>query len=231
MGKLLVNDKEVVVPGEVIAEGLDFLPAEGAFREGDNIIASKLGLVNVSGRLIKLIPLAGKYLPKRGDVIIGKVTDITINGWKVDLNSAYPAMLSMKEASSRYIARGADLTTFFNFGDYIETKIINVTSQNLVDLTMRGPGLKKLGEGRIVKINPNKVPRVIGKAGSMVSLIKNLTKCNIIVGQNGVVWISGDPKDELLAVKAIRMIEEEAHIPGLTERVQKLLEQKEQKRV
>lgn len=224
MGKLLMNEKDVVVPGEVLAEGLDFLPAEGTFREGEKIIASKLGLVKVSGRLIIIIPLAGKYLPKRGDTIIGCVTDITISGWKVDLNSAYSAMLSMKDASSRYIARGSDLTTYFNFGDYIVTKIINVTSQNLVDLTMRGPGLKKLDEGRIIKINPNKVPRVIGNAGSMVSLIKRDTKCNIMVGQNGVVWISGDPEGELLAVKAIRLIEAEAHIPGLTERVQKLLE-------
>ncbi len=226
MGTLLVNDKEIVTPGEVVAEGIDYLPAEGTFREENKIISSKLGLVNVSGRLIKIIPLSGKYLPNPEDTIIGKVTDITISGWRVDLNSAYHAMLSMKEATPRYIPRGADLTKYFTVGDYLLTKIINVTSQNLVDLTMKGPGLKKLGEGRIIAINTNKVPRVIGKAGSMVSLIKSLTNCNIIVGQNGVVWLSGEPKEEIRAVKAIRLIEAEAHIPGLTERVQKLLEGK-----
>jgi exosome complex component RRP4 len=232
MGILKVKDKEIIVPGETVAEGMDFVPALGTFREGNKIIASRLGLLNVDGRLIKLIPLAGKYLPKRGDVIIGQVVDITLNGWKVEINSAYSAMLSLKDATSQFIARGADLTRYFNFNDYIVSKIINVTSQNLVDLTMKGPGLNKLPEGRIITVNPNKVPRIIGKAGSMVSLIKQSTGCRITVGQNGVVWIQGEPKKEILAVETIRKIEAEAHMTGLTDRIKEFLQKNDlQKKV
>jgi exosome complex component RRP4 len=224
MGELLVKDKEVVVPGEILSVGMDYLPATGTFREGENIIASKLGLASIDGRLIKLIPLSGKYLPKPRDIIIGKVIDLTFTGWRVDLNSAYTALLSVKDATSDFVSRGADLTRYYNLGDYMMAKIINVTSQNLVDLTLKGPGLRKLGEGRIIYVAPNKVPRIIGKQGSMVMMIKDYTKCQILVGQNGVVWISGQPMGEVVAVNAIRKIEAESHMAGLTERMKAFLE-------
>jgi exosome complex component RRP4 len=70
------------------------------------------------------------------------------------------------------------------------------------------------------------VPRIIGKQGSMVSMIKQYTNCRILVGQNGYVWIQGeDPSKELLAVQTIKKIEKEAHVPGLTDNVKAFLEQ------
>jgi exosome complex component RRP4 len=224
MGQLIVKDKTIVVPGEGVADGMDFLPGKGTYREGDHIVASCVGLVNVNGRTIDIINFSGKYMPKAGDTIIGEITDISLFGWRVDTSSAYPAMLSMKDASSNYIEKGEDLSQYFNFGDFIVTKIIKVTTQKLVDISMKGPGLRKLMGGRIIKVNPNKVPRVIGKAGSMVSMIKDATGCRIIVGQNGVIWIDGDTHNEIIAVNTIRKIESEAHIQGLTERIKEYLE-------
>jgi len=225
MSKLLVKDKDIAVPGECLAEGLDYLPGIGTYREGEKIHSSRLGLVTVDGRAIKLIPLAGRYLPKRGDTIIGKVIDIVMSGWIIETESAYTAMLGMKEATSEYIPKGADLTRYFTFGDNLVCKIINVTSQRLVDVSMRGPGLRNLRGGRIIKVNSQKVPRIIGKKGSMVSMIKQATDCKIIVGQNGVIWLQGeDPKLELLTVETIQKIEKEAHISGLTDRIKEYLE-------
>lgn len=222
---LLIKPKQVVVPGEVLATGLDNLPGYGTYRNGENIHAGMLGLTSVEGRTVKLIPLAGKYIPKQGDVIIAKIFDVTFSGWRAEINSAYSAMLSLKEGTTDFVERGADLTKYYTFKDYIVSRIVNVTSQNLVDLTMRGPGLRKLHEGRIISITPCKVPRVIGKKGSMVSMIKNATECQITVGQNGWIWLTGkDPKKEAIAEKTIKLIEEKAHTSGLTEKVKEFLE-------
>jgi exosome complex component RRP4 len=213
-----------------LAEGMSYLPGQGMYRKGESIFSSRLGLAKIEGKVIKIIPLSGKYLPKRGDVIIGKVMDVNFSGWRVETNSAYSAMLSMKDGSNDYIRRGADLTKYFDIGDYIVTKIFNVTSQNLIDLTMKGPGLKKLYGGRIISVASSKVPRIIGKHGSMVSMIKKATNCNIIVGQNGVVWIKGlNPKDEIITVNTIRMIEQRSHVPGLTDKIKKHLEKQGKK--
>ncbi|MCK4522096.1 MAG: RNA-binding protein [Nanoarchaeota archaeon] len=231
MSEILIKDKEIVVPGENLAKGMDCLPGNGTYRDKEFIVASKLGMVNVDGRALKIIPLSGKYSPKRDDIIIGQVCDIVFSGWRVETNSAYQAMLNVRDATSEYIEKTADLTKYFNFGDYIVAKITNVTSQKLIDLTMKAPGLHKLSGGRIIKINTNKVPRVIGKQGSMVSMVKNATGCRITVGQNGLVWIDGEPENEIIAVDAVKMIEKESHISGLTERIKSFLEKSTGKKV
>ena len=226
MSKILVDDKSISVPGETLATGMDVLPGAGTYREGDKIVANRLGLVAVDGRTIKLIPLSGRYIPKTGDTVICKVIDVGFNGWRLDTNSAYSSMLSMKDATSDFIARGANLTQYYDLGDYIVCKIVNVTSQKLIDVSMKGPGLRKLKGGRIIEVDSNKVPRIIGKQGSMVMMIKDATKCNIVVGQNGLIWIDGEPLNELLAIQAIRKIEKESHLSGLTDKIKEFLEKK-----
>ena len=221
---LIVKEKDIVAPGEGLADSMDYLPGQGTYREGEKIFSSRLGLVSIDGRAIKTIPLSGKYMPKRGDTVIGKVTDVIMSGWLLDLNTAYHSMLSMKEGSSEFIPKGANLRKYFDFGDYVVCNIINVTSQKLIDVTTKGPGLHKLNGGRIISVNTNKVPRVIGKQGSMVTMIKNATGCRITVGQNGWVWLQGEPEKEIIAVKAIKLIEENAHKSGLTDEIKTFLE-------
>jgi len=232
MSEIKIKEKDIVVPGEELATGMDYLPSFGTYRDGESIVAGKLGLVNIDGKVIKLVPLKGRYLPKRNDMIIGRISDVLMSGWRVNLNSAYEGMLPLRDATSDFIAKGANLTRWFDIDDYVIAKITNVTSQKLVDMTMRGPGLRKLRGGRIVEVNTHKVPRVIGKAGSMVSMIKTATNTRILVGQNGLIWIeSEDQKNENLAVEVIKKIEKEAHIPGLTDKIKQFLEEKTGKKI
>lgn len=229
MTKLLVKEREIVVPGEELAEGMDYLPSSGTYRDQDKIIASKLGILSVNKNIIKVIPLTGRYLPKIDDVVIGKVIEIGFYGWSVDINSAYPATLSIRDATE-FIDKGENLTKYYDYGDIIAAKIIRVTRYNSIDLTTKGPGLKKLIGGKIIEVTPSKVPRMIGKQGSMISMIKESSGCNLLIGQNGRVWIRGSSLDkENLVTKTIMKIEEESHIDGLTDKIKKLLE-KEQKK-
>ena len=226
MSKLNVQERDIVVPGEILAEGMDYLPSGDVFRDGDKLISEKVGLVNISGRIIKVIALNGKYLPKRGDLVIGKVVDIGLFGWRVDFGWAYEANISLRDVSE-YIntERDNELTKYYNIGDYVIGQITRVGGSKIIDLSMKGPGLRKLSPGRLLYIASTKVPRVIGKQGSMISMIKDATDCKLSVGQNGIVWISGtDPKKENLAIEAIRKIEAESHMQGLTEKIKEFLE-------
>jgi len=223
MSELRINDKDIVVPGELLAVGMDFLPSFGTYRFKEDIRAARLGMVKIEGKVLKIIPLSGRYIPKRGDTIVSQVIDIMIAGWRLDTNSPYSAVLGMKDASSEFIERGADLSKYYALGDYVVMKIINVTSQKLVDVTMKGPGLRKLVGGRVIEVNTNKVPRIIGKQGSMVSMIKDATGVKIVVGQNGLIWLEGDAVMESIAVEAIRKIEREGHLSGLTDKIKEFL--------
>jgi exosome complex component RRP4 len=58
----------------------------------------------------------------------------------------------------------------------------------------------------------------------MISMLKKMTGCEIIVGQNGTVLVSGgQPKNEQTAMAAMLMIEREAHTRGLTDRVSEMM--------
>ena len=65
----------------------------------------------------------------------------------------------------------------------------------------------------------------------MINTIKKGTDCNIVVGQNGIVWIKGkNVDDELLAKEAIELVARKSFIEGLTEKVKEFLEEKEKTR-
>jgi len=224
--KILIKEKDIVIPGECLAEGMDYLPGNCTYREGEQIFSKMLGIVSLSGRAIKITPLAGPYVLKVRDKIIGVVTDIMMNGWRINTNTAYSAVLNIKDATTRFVKNDEDLSKILAIGDPVIVKITKVTSQNLIDLTMKEPGLHKINGGRIIRINTQKVPRIIGREGSMIALIKKKTNCDITVGQNGLVWIKGTPEEELLTERAIRMIEEKSHLGGLTDKVEAFLDSK-----
>ena len=218
---ILKNERDLVVPGEVLAEGLDYLPGYGAFREGDKIMAKNVGIVSIRERNVGVVALSGRYMPKAGDKIIGEVLDVQMSTWFLNINSPYQASLSIGEASEEYVERGADLSKFFDVGDVLYTKIISVSKHKNIQLTMKDIMCKKLRGGKIVNITPSKVPRLIGKAGSMISMIKEKTGCNIVIGQNGRVWIKGENED--LATQAVLMVNEKSHLDGLTNMVMEFL--------
>lgn len=225
MGNLLVNEKNIVIPGEEIANGMDFLPSFGTYRDGESIIANRLGIVSVRNRVIKVIALNGVYMPQREDLVIGVVKDIGFSGWTVDIGTVNYVNLPVGEAvRDKVELLKSDISKFYEIGDILITKVMNVTKSRIVQLSMRDHGLRKLQGGIIVRVVPQKIPRIIGKQGSMVGMIKEYTKCEISVGQNGFIWING-PADKMHITKnAIKLIEEKAHISGLTDKVKEFLE-------
>ena len=89
-------------------------------------------------------------------------------------------------------------------------------------MSLKSRGLGKIEEGLVFEVNSNKVPRIIGKEGSMIKIIKDNTGCDITVGQNGMVLLKGDSVDaELFAKKAILFVAEKSYMSGLTEEVTK----------
>jgi len=219
--------REVVIPGEVIVSGEDYLPGEWTKREGKDIIALRFGLADKSGRLIKIIPLSGAYVPRKGNVVIGRVLDITFNGWTMDIDAPYPSFLPAMEAS-RFVNKN-DLSECYDIGDMIAVKVLSIKRKG-IDLTARGRNLGKLEDGIIIRVNSNKVPRVIGKEGSMINLIKDESGCEITVGQNGIIWIKGNKiEDELFAEKAILFVTEKSFVEGLTEKTKDWLEKNKAK--
>jgi exosome complex component RRP4 len=220
---VLFENRQLVVPGELLAEG-DFKVGEGTFRENNKIFASQIGLATLKGKTIYVTALAGSYMPHVGDIVIGKVYSISLTSWQVDICSPYAGILHISNVVRRpFNAMKSDLREIFDIGDIIVTKVIAFDRLQDPALTVKGRDLGKLRGGTIIEIPPSKIPRLIGRKGSMINMIKEQTHAKIVVGQNGRIWIVGKrPGDEIEVIRAIRKIEREAHTTGLTDRVREL---------
>ncbi len=216
--------RRIVVPGEVIVSGFDWLASEGSMREDKDIIAIKYGIVNIENNLVKVVPIGGVYMPRVGNIVIGQVIDILFNGWLIDIFAPHQGFLPITEISNA--VEKEDVSHYYDVNDLLVLKVKNVQLRS-VTLTMKDKGLGKINSGLIVRVGPTKVARIIGKQGSMVNTIKEATNTKIIVGQNGLIWIKGEnAENELLAKEAIEMVAQNPLLDGLTDKVKEFLEKK-----
>lgn len=216
-----MTDRQIVIPGEILAENTNALPGENTIKEDSKIIAQKYGLAEITKELIKVIPLSGAYVPRRGNIIIGEVENVLFNGWLINFNGPENGFLSLTEVPMYVNKDGLD--EVMKIGDIVTAKIWNINKRG-IDLSIKSRGLGKIDGGILVKVNPNKVPRIIGKEGSMVNLIKEHTGCNLSVGQNGLVHIKGDStENEIFAREAVLFVEKNSINNGLTEDITKWL--------
>jgi exosome complex component RRP4 len=214
---MVKEKRQIVVPGETIVSGNEYLPGEGSYRDGEDVVASRYGIPSVFEKHVRVVPVSGAYYPRRGNTIIGTIVDITFNGWLIDFGGAQNAFLPVAEVP-RYVNKN-EMREFLDFGESVIVKVWDVKSRG-VDVSMKMRGFGKIEGGMIISIGPNKVPRVIGREGSMVKMIKGATGCDVTVGQNGKVWISGkDTDNEVLTKKIVEFIADNATINGLTEKV------------
>jgi len=225
MSETKIENKEIVVTGQVLSQDMGMVPGKNTFRIGEKIIAKRTGLADIRGRVIKIIPLSGSYIPEYNDEIVGRIIETQSTGWQVDIGAPYDAYLPLSEYSSAYIdTRRTETMDLLHEGDVVFVRVVKYTKTKNLIVSMKGRRYHKLTDGILKKITPQKVPRLIGKRGSMITLIKKATNTNIIVGPNGWVWIKGpDPEQEVRVIKAIELVEKNAHKQGLTEKIEKLL--------
>jgi exosome complex component RRP4 len=213
-----------VTPGDLLAEG-DFKAGENTYQEDNHIYASRIGLADFVGRNAYVVAVKGCYIPTVGDMIIGKVIETRLGAWIIDINAPYVGVLFTSEAFGRsFNSKHDEMTSLLDMGDLIAAKIISFDRTRDPALTIREPGLGRITRGHIIKISPTKVPRLIGKEGSMINMLKKETNCQIMIGQNGYVLVSGvKPELEVLAILVINTIEKNAHTSGLTDRISELI--------
>jgi exosome complex component RRP4 len=216
--------RKYVLPGDVITTG-PYRAEENVHLFGDKIIATTVGISEVFDSGVRVIPLTGMYLPRIDDFVIGIVRSHTSLSWDLDINSCYGGMLPAQDVFGRdFNPKVDELTSRLKTGDLVAARIANSDRSRDPLITISDRDLGKIEEGELIKISPSKVPRLIGKRGSMIQTIESATKAMITIGQNGYVVVSCEDPDGLLkALDAIKMVEEQAHVPNLTEKIQEML--------
>ncbi|MDG6994795.1 MAG: KH domain-containing protein [Nitrososphaerota archaeon] len=215
--------RRYVIPGEVVARG-NLRADVNVARVGEKLVATRVGMAEVGHDVVRVIALSGPYIPRIDDLVVAKIIDYSAFAWEADMNSCFFGILPAASVFGRDFSPAKDsLTDKLAVGDMIAAKVIAFDRTRDPLLSISGPGLGRIPRGQVVRISPAKVPRLIGKKGSMIKTIESGTRSRMLVGQNGVVVIVGSAEDTLKAMDAINMVEQEAHSADLIERVQKML--------
>jgi len=214
------RERTLVLPGEEIrAQGLK--PGPGTYRTGGKVYASVLGLLSERPPVVSVIPLSGRYIPKAHDVVIGTVTDVQGTFWLLDIGAPRWAPLHM--TGTPWKVEIGETDRFLRVGDAVIVEVESLDPTGRIGVTMNGEGLGKLEGGTIVRISPARIPRVVGRNGSMIQTIRDHTGADVVVGQNGRVWVGGSPEAIHRVSEVLRIIETNAQHSGLTERVESYL--------
>lgn len=196
--------RNIVLPGEIVAERPQMI--QNTYIENGKTYSKIMGMYEPNSRGI--IPLEGSWNPNNEDTVVGVVLEPKGKVYLVDL-MFFGRCLLIPGKFDDYS---------FETGDVIEARIKEVENRKTIIL---GEG-KLLEGGKIIRVKPKKVLRVIGKKNTMINQIKELTKTEIVVGLNGIIWLRGGKIE--LATDAIFKIEREAHMSGLTESIRQYLE-------
>ncbi len=222
------NKRKYVIPGDVITTG-PFRPEQNVILEGEKIISTTIGISEIYDDTVRVITLTGKYIPKIDDLVIGKVNSHTSLSWELDINSCYVGFLPAQDVFGRDFSAHADeLSTKLKTGDLVAARIANFDRTRDPLVTISDRDLGAIDSGDLVKISPSKVPRLIGKRGSMIQMIEMATNAVVTIGQNGWVVVSCETSEGLLkAKKAIEMVDQKAHVANLTDQIKEMLEIKD----
>jgi len=232
--KLLVADRQIVRPGDLLAfieensqQGFKHFPEKHIYVYNDKVYSDIVGVVNIVDKDLTVIPLEGTYVPRKDDLVIGVVSSIGITSWVVDIRAPYKAILNGSEVIEGFNPIIHNLRDYLDVGDYILAKIAVFDRSRDPILTIKGKELGKITEGAVIEVKPSRVPRIIGRKGSMLNILTSMTGCNIVVAQNGVLWIRCKEDESLNAlIEAIKIINERPHARGLTEEIRIFLMRK-----
>ncbi len=194
--------KKIVVPGELISEERKRL-GSNVFVANGKIYAKVLGVSDVDKDQASVVPLEGKYLPKPDDVVIGVVTRVVFAGYGINLNASVDSFIPTKAMRDQ-----------LRVGDVLMAKVESVDELKEADLIFP----RRLIGGEVFEVVPVRSPRLIGKNGSMLEILKKGTGCELIIGKNGRIW-ARNGNIELLK-KVIAFIEENAYKSNLTNAIQ-----------
>jgi exosome complex component RRP4 len=214
--------RDIVVPGDLLDDSGNKEAGSNAYKEGSKVYAERLGLKKEGSGHVEVVALSGKrYEPQRGDLVIGTIIEAKPSIWFLDINGPSDVGMHVNEVPWR--VDFGETTKYLDIGDTALMKVYHVDEQREAQVTMKDRTCRKLEGGMTITVPPSKVPRIIGRRGSMIKTIKNNTDCRLFVGKNGVVWFDGEPGEVSHVRSAIEMIVDQAHTSGLTERVETFL--------
>jgi exosome complex component RRP40 len=180
----------LVLPGQEISTDAQRL-GPGLQREEGRIIAVKAGLLREQDGSLWIETYSKYYVPSMTEAIVGKVTHKAADFFKVDINTAQPAVLSalaFEGATRRNKPRLEE-------GSIVYARITQI--DNEVELECMAPsgkadGFGELQGGTTASISLELARALLDSQHPIWTAFESLFPFETAIGMNGVVWINAE---------------------------------------
>jgi exosome complex component RRP4 len=229
---IYVQQKDIVLPGDLIAEGNVEYNTIYIYSVNGKHYSSILGIVEVKDNKIMLTPIEQAYIPRPNDIVIGIVEDIGNTYWMVDLNSPYEGQLPISETPLKQPYPIGDLMRkYLDIGDYVIVKILVFDRNRDPLISMKGSGLGKITTGKVIDYRVSRIRFLKRRGKPLLEAIARETKTNIMVANNGRIWVSGESGElEDIAILALKKIERTSFSPPSAEALVEFIREEKERR-
>ena len=107
-----------------------------------------------------------------------------------------------------------------DIGDVMLARVQEVDEAHNIVLTMKGVGLRKLKEGSVLELPVNLIKTIRENNEEILNILKEISDCRIIVGDNGRIWVDGDSANITIARDGIDLIKSMGHESNVLSSIQ-----------
>lgn len=204
-----VSVGDVVMPGDTVKEIATINKKEtiilgpGLRREADTVYASKAGILKKGESAVYYVDSYQKrYVPNRGENVIGIITQKGGDIYKVDIGASKQACLSYLAFEGVTKKNRPDIKV----GDVIFAKLLVASKDmepELVCVDSQGKE-KKLGvlgpDGMLFTCSLSLVRKILNRNSPLFKMLAQSQAFEVAVGMNGRVWVKARSIQETIAV-------------------------------
>ncbi|ELQ74858.1 Exosomal 3'-5' exoribonuclease complex, subunit Rrp4 [Trachipleistophora hominis] len=177
------------IPGEKVCDIEDNIYSHNTYPHNTSIHSSVLGTLTRINKLVMVEPCTTyRYIPLAGDIIVGRVSMLSVKRWKIEANAQLECILSLTtialpdNVQRRKLEQDEMLMhSFFDVGDVLVAEIQKVNLGSAV-LSTRNEKYGKLTNG-VLRVVPL---RIVGSYKS--SFVEN-EHLKFVIGANGYIFI------------------------------------------
>lgn len=190
---------QYITTGDIIPTDSGVLRGHGTQNDDEKgqLRATVSGFVDRVNKLVSVRPLNSRYGGEVGDVVVCRVIEVADKVWRVDVNSKQMGVLMLSSINlpggvqrRRTHADALQMRQFFAEHDLISAEVQKLMNDGAISLHTRNDKYGKLTAGHFVSVAPNIVKRCKQHFHTLPFGI------DIILGNNGYIWIQGSEKME-----------------------------------
>ncbi|VAI44187.1 unnamed protein product [Triticum turgidum subsp. durum] len=145
------------------------LKGHGTSDQDGEVVATVCGVVERVQNLVCVRTLRARYKPQKGDIVIGRVSEIASKRWRLEINFSQGAVLMLSS---------------MNLPDGIQAEVRHIQHDGSLDLQPRSQKYGKLQRGQLLT-----VPAYLVKRRKQHFHHLEQYDADLILGCNGFIWV------------------------------------------